>query len=418
MFKLTNINEVIQEAKAIYFELRDFPQSRMIGEFCIEPTEDGGVKIFDSSGRQLLTLWFDDEGNIIGYDDYINEECVAGSLEENCYYCERESKLCTKTHEFCQAQNYAVYFCEEPKQVPLPEKPSVPLALTPQEDSKENNSYYYNDGIAILYSIPKELDNPSIPATPVLFDVIANQGEYAYNNPIYLGYISNINEDMSCPPERGSPTIPSVQVSIKNNKALSAKITTEKDATNHLIISPHEDGSVCDHSEGGVRYQNKPEGEKRQNQPSNETIINNNGYEPNSCPSDNSYVPRNEDEAVEINNNYNNILLSYNYNHAFGRDVESPPPSESKTTSQMAGSERSLPPEILQHVFIGAPVLSESENKPLAQVFMRGPDDRHSDNIESVNNKKDASDHHGEPNERHNGNSGGEEEEEEILSTE
>jgi hypothetical protein len=411
MFGELDIKQVVQDVKEIYPELRDFPQSRMIGEFCIEPTEDGGVKIFDSTGEPLLTLWFDDEGNIVGYDDYLNQQCVAGSPEEN-YFCDPESEFCWPADDFGQTQNYAMYFCEETEPPAPPAQPKAQQTQTAkQETGKVINEYKLTaDTGSSAYShvvIGAVMDESvSSAAIFAAAEAFADQTGYVPTFQVCIAHTPSSDENISFVSEGHPAKGLTVRASDKPEAPeadLPAADTAGRSLVLFVVQAPKDSSTDSDLFE----YPNTQESSAAQQASSSRQpqFLLDTAGQLVFADSEITLIAQ-----LEKRNGHDDETQGIRASTA--KNVEEKyAAAETRTNSCSAEAIEGPISDIPEPVFVGWPVVSARMDISTAPVSAKGQDEQSSKTVAIVKDDNGASRHQGDPNENHGGQSGEEQSE-------
>lgn len=99
------------------------PQSHVINGFGVVPREDGKIDIYDPEGSLVMTLFRDEDGNICGVEDHVNQE--SRLICEDGYACQpEESCLYDESCEGAALASSALRFSDEPPVMDI-EEPKV-----------------------------------------------------------------------------------------------------------------------------------------------------------------------------------------------------------------------------------------------------------------------------------------------------
>lgn len=405
MLESININQVVQEVKSLYPSLRDFPQSRMIGEFGIEPAEDGGVNIFDSNGQQLLTLWFDEEGNITGVDDYVNEQCVALSPEEN-YYCDPDSGFCWSTDDFGQTQSYAMYFYEDPAPPP-PQEPKVQQTQrqTEQPVSIENKSETVRsrESLSDVCVVCSAIMDDSVPSSLILTagEAFGAQPYYVPTAPVHMSYSSESGAGLSQAIDEQAAKASTVTVAQKAETTASDIQIADTAGKSSAVFAAQlmEDRAM---NQGLIEYSDSSESmtHSRASSLGQAQLLSDASAQMVFTDSEAALIAQLENRVARDNS-------TDNVSAGSAKNVEEERVSaETRTNSHSTEVIEGGVPDILEPVFVGAPIVQARMDISTAQVSAKGHDDQSSKTVATVTDDNDASRHQGDPNENHGGQSG------------
>lgn len=408
MFEPINIKQVLQDVKAIYPELRDFPQSRMIGQFGIETAEGNGVNIYDSNGQQLLTLWFDEEGNIVGYDDYVNQQCVAGSPEEN-FYCDPESEYCWMMDDFGQTQSYAMYFYEDPEPQP-PSPPPPPQEPKTQQVQRqveqpptfENQSETVRsrESFSDTCVVCSATMDDSVPSSLILSASESFGGEpyIVPMAPVHMTYSSEAG---------GVPSQASDSQAAKASVVSAAQTTETAESDIHFADTAGQSSAV-------FTAQVMEDAQADQNLIEYSDSSESTTHYPISSLGQSQLL---SDASAQMVFAESEIALIAQLENRTARDAstdevsassaanveEEPVTAETRTNSHSSEVTEGSVSDIPEPVFVGWPVVNARMDISTAQISAKGSDDQSSKTVATVTDDNDASRHQGDPNENHGG---------------
>lgn len=129
------------------------PQCRFVDGYGYETQEDGSVNISDAEGNHITTIWRDDEGRIVAYEDPERQQTVIVSEEDGyfaeSYSCNPEEQSCWYYHDDTQqTTNSAQRFSEVPTQTEAPTPapaqsrshvPTKPNVVPPVDDNNRES---------------------------------------------------------------------------------------------------------------------------------------------------------------------------------------------------------------------------------------------------------------------------------------
>ncbi len=127
-------------------------KSSSVDGYGYEPQADGSFKIYDSEGNEIAIVWRDEDGNVTGYDDLANGQCV--EVPEDGYYyaedgsCNPEEQSCWFYHDdTSQMQNASQRFAEEAPASTTSEQQTTSTKPKKSQRSPDVTEDHSSDGI-------------------------------------------------------------------------------------------------------------------------------------------------------------------------------------------------------------------------------------------------------------------------------